>query len=362
MSSWSSFSDTVYHSGQINPRLVLDLPYGFLPVKVVAGGDVYLSALEKADYSDKGRDTEDLSYTYNTSLDSFGGYADFSISPTDELGISAGARYDTARVKAEKKAADLDETVWHRALVYNGALRYNPSAESKVYLKGGTIFRYPFIDEQSSLTGFFGAEELYTDIKPETGWEIEAGGSIFTGKAFSSSASVYLLLIEDEIAYNPDEGRSTNLDDTRRLGGDIELSLNPVKQVGADISYSYVQAAFASGDNEGNTIPLVPAHTVRGSLRLMPFQSLNIEPAFSFVSEAYQGGDNENSEELVDSYWLADLVIRYQLPVEYDLRIVLRCENLLDEVYAPYVYWDKYSHAYYPAAGRSLTLGVTYSY
>jgi iron complex outermembrane receptor protein len=113
---------------------------------------------------------------------------------------------------------------------------------------------------------------------------------------------------------------------------------------------------FADGSNEGNTVPLVPAHTVRGSVNLLPVNGLDIVPAVSFVSEAYQGGDNTNTGDKADAYWLADLVVHYQLPIDEDMMLVLRAENILDAVYSPYIYYD----GYYPAAGRTVTLSVSY--
>jgi len=355
--SWSSYSDTAYNTGQINPRFVIDLPYGAVPLKIVAGGDVYVSALEKADYSDKSRDT--LNYEYDSSLQTYGGYTDLSASLSDELEASVGARYDAARITAVKESDGLDESDWHRALVYDGALRWNPTNNSKVYLKGGTIFRYPFTDEQTN----FGAGTFNAELKPETGWNAELGGTLAAGRAFTSSASIYILQMQDEIAFfdpdgwlGPDPGSNINLDKTRRIGGDLEILYKPMERVETDLAYSYVRAEFADGSNEGNTVPLVPAHTVRGTVNLLPVNGLEIEPAVSFVSEAYQGGDNTNTGDKVEAYWLADLVIRYQLPIDEDMMLVLRAENLLDAVYSPFVQYD----GYYPAAGRTVTLSVSY--
>lgn len=357
MASWPSFSNTAYNTGQINPRLVIDLPYGAVPLKILAGGDIYLSVLEKADYSDKSRDT--LNYEYDSSMQTYGGYTDVSASISDELEVSAGIRYDAARITAVKEFDGLDASDWHQAIVYDGALRWNPTIESKVYLKGGTIFRYPFTDEQTN----FGAGTFNTDLKPETGWNIELGGTLAAGRTLTTSASVYLLQMEDEIAFydpdgwlGPDPGYNINFDKTRRIGGDLEIAYKPLKQVEADLTYSYVQAVFADGTNEGNTVPLVPAHTVRGSVNLLPVKGLDIEPAVSFISEAYQGGDNTNTADKVEAYWLSDMVIRYQLPIDEDMMLVLRAENLLDAVYSPYVYYS----GYYPAAGRTVTLSVSY--
>lgn len=355
--SWGSYSDTTYNTGQINPKLVIDLPYGAVPFEIVAGGDVYLSVLEKADYLDKSRDT--LNYKYDAGLQTYGGYTDVSASLSDELEVSAGIRYDAARITAVKESAGLDESDWHRALVYDGALRWNPTKESKVYLKAGTIFRYPFTDEQTN----FGAGTFNADLEPETGWNIELGGAFAAGRTLTASASVYLLQMEDEIAFfdpdgwlGPDPGSNINLDKTRRIGGDLEIAYKLSKQAEADITYSYVQAVFADGTNEGNIVPLVPAHTVRGSVDLLPVNGLEIEPAASFVSEAYQGGDNTNTGDKADAYWLADLVVRYQLPIDEDMMLVLRAENLLDAVYSPFVQYG----GYYPAAGRTVTLSVSY--
>jgi len=357
--TYVSFSDTAYHTGQINPKLVIDMPYAKVPLKIVSGADIYLSLLDKADYMEKGR--ENLNYTYTSSLSAFGGYVDVSAEAADDLWISGGGRYDTALITAVKDADGLDEKDWHHALVFDGALTYKPGPRGKVYLKGGTIFRYPFTDEQTIFT----SGSFNKDLDPESGWNIEIGGKFSPRGPLTAGASIYFLSMKDEIAYyDPDgwlgplEGYNTNLDETMRIGGDLEAAYAPFRQFETGFSYSYVWAVFSNGTNEGNMIPLVPAHTVRGSAKVLPVKGLEIEPVFSFVSEAYQGGDNANTADKVEAYWLADLVVRYRLPAVEELWIVLRAENLLDAAYAPVIYWD----SYYPAPGRSLTLSATYTY
>jgi iron complex outermembrane receptor protein len=357
MSSWYSFSDTAYHTGRVNPRVVIETPYSVIPLKIVTGVDVYISSLEKADYSDEGRASADLRYEYSSGLQTYGGYLDVSAELREGFGLSLGSRYDTARIAAVRENRSLDDAKWHSALVFDGSLRWNPMDRTKLYFKGGTIFRYPFTDEQA---GFY-AGTFYSDLKPEKGWDLETGFSLAGGRAgrgYTVDGSVYLLQISDEIVADPVTWAQTNLDATRRIGGDLELKYSPLRVLKLFGNYSYVHAVFNEGVNDGKYIPLVPAHSAEAGLTVAPTRGLEIEPSASFVSEAYQGGDNANSQTKIEAYWLLDLVVRYSFPGEQGLQLVLRGENLLDRIYSPFVYYG----GYYPAPGRSVSLSANYRY
>lgn len=362
--SWGiekSFADTAYHTGRINPKIVIETPYSTVPLRIVSGADVYLSILEKADYSDEGRAGADLSYEYSSSLQTYGGYLDVSVELREDLGLSMGSRYDTARISAVREDLSLDGSRWHSAFVFDGSLRWNPADRMKFYLKGSTIFRYPFTDEQA---GFYSGT-FYPDLEPERGWDLETGFSLTggpgsrSGRGYSVDGSVYLLQMTDEIAASPEfPWPQENLDATRRIGGDLELEYSPVRYLKLFGNYSYVHAVFSDGADEGNNIPLVPAHTAEAGLTVAPSRGLEIEPSASFASEAFQGGDSANSQTKIEASQLLNLVVRYRFPGEQGLQLVLRGENLLDRIYSPFVYYG----GYYPAPGRSVTLSANYRY
>ncbi len=352
-----SFADTAYHTGRINPKVVIETPYAAVPLRVVTGLDVYLSSLEKADYSDDGRSIADLSYEYSSGLQTYGGYLDVNVELNEGFGLSLGGRYDAARISAVSEDFSLDDAKWHGAFVIDVSFRWNPTDRSKLYLKGGNLFRYPFTDEQA---GFYSGT-FYPDLEPETGWDLETGFSLAGGRfgrGYSVNGSIYLLQMTGEIAADPVTWEQANLDATRRIGGDLEFEYFLLRALKLFGNYSYVYALFIDGGNEGNAIPLVPAHTGEAGLTVSPIRGLEIEPSFSFTSEAYQGGDNTNTQGKVEAYWLLDLVLRYRFPGEQGLQLVLRGENLLDRIYTPFVYYG----GYYPAPGRSVTLSADYRY
>jgi outer membrane receptor for monomeric catechols len=128
---------------------------------------------------------------------------------------------------------------------------------------------------------------------------------------------------------------------------------------GIDASYSFVDAVFAAGLNEGKHIPLVPAHSASASATFTLPAGLSLGPTVLYKSDAWQSGDNANVLAKVDSY------IIYGAQARLDLRrdgrgiaILVAARNLLETHYAPLVFYG----AYYPAEGRSVSVSVDYRY
>ncbi|TVR87088.1 MAG: TonB-dependent receptor, partial [Spirochaetaceae bacterium] len=158
----------------------------------------------------------------------------------------------------------------------------------------------------------------------------------------------------------PDENlRNANLDETRRIGGDIQLTSEPIQQLRIAAGYSYVNPIFIKGDNKDNQVPLVPNHSIDAELGIRPIAGLELGPAITFRSESYEGGDSANSLDKIDSYFLTDLFLRFRpAGVPGDLAISASFKNIFNESYVPYVFFG----GYYPAPGRSFEIAASYRY
>ncbi len=361
MESYPSYTDRIYHSLEGSPKLTVEGETASLPWKVVTGADVYYSDATIVKYTDKKRTDKD--FTASLDLTSLGGYVRPSVEVTRRLRIEGGIRYDYAHIAGKNDKSDVDDSAPHHAVVYDGALLFRPVDGLKLYAKGGTLFRYPFTDEQAVVNYGTASDGFNTDLDPETGINAEAGGTLSLEELLTLRANGYFLEMEDEIAYSMTTFQNENLDKTRRWGADVELDAQLHRMLGLTASYGFVDARFEAGDNEGNRIPLVPAHSVDAGLTIKPISTLRIKPEASFRSEAYKSGDEANEFDPIEQYWLFNLELSYapQLAAG-DMQVKLKIDNMLDELYSTFATDYGFGSSYYPGAGRSVSLLASYSY
>ena len=348
-----AFEDRVTHTVSASPSVVLDWFAAGLPIRSRFGMDYQWARQAITAYSDPQR----ASLTDESILGQWmlGASAANSIAATERVDVTLAARYDRSDIWAEKEGANLDERVTHQAIVFDGGVVFRPVEIAKVFARGGTLFRYPFIDEQAAVT--FGGAAFETDLSPERGFTAEVGAGLFLGRVLQAELSAYLLQMRDEIAF--DGSANVNLDETRRLGGDLTLNSEPIDQLRVSAGYSFVNAVFIAGDDKGNQIPLVPNHSIDAELGVRPLAGLEFGPGITYRSRAYQGGDTANTQVRVDQYLLTDIFLRYHpTGLPGDLSLSAAVKNVFDISYAPFIFFG----GYYPAAGRSFQIAASYRY
>jgi iron complex outermembrane receptor protein len=360
LASWGSFTNREVQHLQASPSASWETEVAALPLRVVAGTDLSAAFLGVKSYSEKARTTKTNSF--DVSQVSVGPFLTARLYLPNNLTLEGGARYDRSTIAAENADKSVDDSKTHEAFVYDAGVVYRPGRATKVYARFGTVFRYPFTDEQASLYGY-GSDVFLTDLDAEKGYNLEAGLSASLGRMIRLDASAYLMRLEDEVAWfatGAYTGYNANLDKTRRIGADLTVEATPRRFLSVRGTYGWVDAEFENGDDEGNAVPLVPAHKLDAEVTLRAPFGLSVAPGVSYRSESYQGGDTANASETIDAYAVYALTVRF-VPVALSgkLELTAKAENLLDNEYAPYVLDGGY---YYPAAGRSFSLGVSYRY
>jgi iron complex outermembrane receptor protein len=358
----SSYTDRTVHTGEGRPQVSATFDIAGMSLRLLGGADFYYAYLYNDIYSDKPRTTKTVDVT--TTEFSLGPYLTARFDPLENLTVTAGGRFDAAFVSAKKSASASasaeDKSKNWNAFVYDAGISFRPIDGLKVYAAYGTLFRYPFTDE---LASYYGTTLDYfnPDLKPEKGFNVEGGAGWIFRDIVAVNGNVYYTQLEDEIAYTT---HNVNLDKTRRIGTNIGLTLSPLRYLELSGAYSFVDAIFIDGTNEDKHIPLVPAHTVYGTLTgKLPF-GLQLGPTVEYRSESYQGGDNANSLEKIDDYVLFGAFLRYTLDTENrTLSVQLVARNLLNTGYSQNVFNDGYSPStYYPGDGRSITASVSYRF
>lgn len=212
------------------------------------------------------------------------------------------------------------------------------------------VYRYPSLDEAAAYQGYPLSDPLNENLDPEQGnnWEL---GSRFTARDASASLTAFFLTLENEIAYDAVRRLNSNIGATRRAGLEAELDWDR-EWYGASTRWTFVDARFDGGPNNGNRVPLVPVAYGTTSLWISPVELLRLELQHAYVSEQHYGNDEANAGPRMDAYHLFGLRAAFQAGKHVSLTASVN--NLFDETYAS----TAYSGLYYPGEGRSFRFGL----
>jgi outer membrane receptor protein involved in Fe transport len=120
--------------------------------------------------------------------------------------------------------------------------------------------------------------------------------------------------------------------------------------------WSLVDARLDNGENDGNTVPLVPAAQGTLSGWFLPCDALRLGADCRYVSEQYQGNDEANALRKIGAYTLVGLTAQWRVSDLATLEAGV--ENLLNKTYAS----SAYSGGFYPGRGRVFHAGIRIYY
>ncbi|MDR1177495.1 MAG: TonB-dependent receptor [Spirochaetaceae bacterium] len=354
-----NYTNRTVHSGELRPRAAWSKETGPLRFSLSGGVDLDMARLDVRSYADKARDTPAATLGGGAEVRAYTAapYLTGRFSPCEYLTLSLGARYDSYFLFAETRDGTLDDAIVHHAFVYAAGLTVNPSKDLKFYASFTRLFHYPAADEQAEV--YYGGT-FNSGLKPETGFNAEAGTSYRLNRLASGSARFFFMRVDDEIWYNPLSYANENMDgNTGRFGLNADLELTPFAWAAFRGGYSLMRAIFRGGAFREKTVPLVPAHSVYAGMSLLTSFGLEGGADWTYASAAYQGGDFTNTRDRTGATNVFGLFVHYTLKKDGSTFAArLAVDNLLDASYAPLVYWD----GYYPAAGRTISASLTYTF
>ncbi len=281
---------------------------------------------------------------------------------TDELSLALGARGEAMRTRVSGSSGGLrlsdsdTETAWAADL----AALWRPTEKQKYYVRGGTLYRFPFLDEIASYQGY--GAGFNPDLEPEKGWFLEVGLSVEIVPTVVYDLRLYHMGMRDEIAYV--YPNNVNLDRTRRDGLETAIRWTPERWGSLGLTYNLVNAEFDKGVNEGNDVPLVPKQVVTLDGVLNIGAGVSLLAAVRGVSDQYTGGDNGNVSDRIAGYATVDVGVRYCPEFVKGLSLLLACDNVFDKTYAESGYWG-YGYgpdSFYPANGRMWRITMEYQF
>jgi len=346
-----SHTDRIQHQFEAKPKLSINLEAGSASLQFIGGFDLAGAKYNVEDYAEEERITLTSDYDFSQLT-----YAPFIVSKISfpfNLDAVLGVRYESYNLKTSDEVAKKEYEKKSVAFAYDVAMNFHPSENGSVYLKYNTLFRYPFIDEILTYGVFL------QDLEPEIGYNLEAGTKYKLNSMLSTSFNIYYMMMKDEISYNLATYQNENLDTTKRIGGNLALSLTPIRLIEVNGSLGYVKATFADGINENKMIPLVPELTANSGVTFNIPMGIKIGADVSYTGESYRGGDTANMNDVVEAYTLYGLTASFTPPaLGGKLSVNGRVDNLLDVSYVPFVFYS----GYYPAAGRAITVSASYRY
>ena len=206
---------------------------------------------------------------------------------------------------------------------------------------------------------------MYTDLDPEKGQNYEIGADLMLLKDLEAGLTLFRLDMQDEIAYNAITTINENLDNTRRQGLESYATWKYARLMRWDVNYTFIDAAFTAGVNDGNRVPLVPRQKASlGAKFYLPLE-FALDGVVTYVGEQRLGGDNANTGDTLNAYTLVDLALRYT-PSKLawmGLEAFVGVDNVFDKQYASvgYVGWSEgvFGSFYYPSPTRTYKTGLS---
>ncbi len=358
MTSWTSYSDLALHTIGFTPRFNLEHELFATDNRFLTGVDAYYDILNFDKFDEQARLNKNLSFL--VSKLALGLYVKDDLAVLDNLLLSAGARYDMALFMAKTEltaGTPIDDQKFHQAPVFDIGLVYGFGQSARVYARYGTLFRYPFTDEQVSMYGF-GSDAFLADLEAEKGRNLEAGAEVGFAGFLTLKSNFFLLDMEDEIALNA-SWENENMDNTRHLGLEAGILFTPLDWLELSTDYTYAKTTFTQGDNNGKEVPMVPNHQLSGLTAISLPAGLTVTLSGNYTGESFVGGDLDNSQEKLADYLLFDILCSFApAGLKGKLELTVGMENIMDTMYASSVYYG----GYYPAQGRSWKVGGSYQY
>lgn len=326
-----------------NPRLRGRFSFNNRELFIIAGADI-----ENIDYSlvspfgvtDSTQDMKSLYFLGTVPVD-------------DVIDLTGGLRKTWVENDiTDTFAAPAGTTIKDGQVVSTLGITIKPSGNTRLFLKREDNFRFPLIDEQTSVVGFQPPLETQTGVSYEAGIE-------WSNQWIISKLVGYRLNLENELIFNPVTFLNSNLDPTKRTGIIFELGITPMDNISIDTQYTYTDARFDGGAFNGNRIPLVSEHQFHLGLtyRFMPYWSLYGEGLF--LSNKVAGNDFAGQFPDVPGYGIGNIHLRFDYR---QFNISAGINNVLDKEYRETGSVNFGQTGYFPAPERNylITLGYTF--
>lgn len=237
---------------------------------------------------------------------------------------------------------------------FESGFNFRPVKNSKLFTKFARFYRAPFVDETNYTMGNI--------VSPERGWSVDVGGEIKLFDDFFASSTLYISETKNEIYYDPFRFDNLNMPgNVRREGLDLRASWEKEKVAAISIGYGLVNAVITDGEYDNKKVCAVPRHQAALNSRIYIWDDFFIRGTCRYTSEQYTISDFKNEFRKLKGYPVFSIGFQYECPYKpfEGLQIAFDINNLFDRNYCDYA---TYGENFYPAAGRSYTITLQWTF
>ena len=121
-------------------------------------------------------------------------------------------------------------------------------------------------------------------------------------------------------------------------------------------NYTYQDASFNGGANDGKYIPFVPKHQANAGLSFKFLDGINLSFTGRYVGMRYPINDLENNLPVAKPYFVVDSKISYE---KKNFEVYAALNNIFNEMYSTYdIKKSATSKDIYPAPEMNFDFGV----
>ncbi|MGH8436825.1 MAG: TonB-dependent receptor [Pseudomonas sp.] len=294
------------------------------------------------------------------------GFGQYALQPVPALRLTLGARGDWLRDAFEPAGAEA-QSKSYLVLSERLGLNYRYASQGNVYASAGRSFKAPtpdqLYDQRRVPAPFDPFQVTFSnfELEPQRGINYEAGvyqtaSLIPDALAADITVSVYQLDMKDEVDFDVNTLSYRNIGRSRHRGAEIGISLRSPSAVSAFANYTLQSVTSRTGENSGNYLKAIPRHFLVGGITAGHSSGISGSLVATSAREMYL--DDANTEKLPD-WTRLDARLAYAfgaVQLTADLYILagstFSTTGFPDPAGTGQVY-------YYPAAGRTLHLGLT---
>lgn len=336
----STYTATDLDTWSITPRFNFRRNLFSLPADWTLGSDIY-----HYDYTSNRSDLEqnenDPIHKLDVKQKSIALYAQGVVQLSSQTSMILGWRRQRVEQSASdifnssapgagfgSEAPDFDQTDYENS--YEMGFKHAFTDNWDIYARLGRSVRFGTVDELFELNDSF--QQVFSPLDPQTSNDREIGVA-FHNSTFESAISYFEQDITNEIRFNAATFQNVNLDDTKHKG--VELSASKAFSfVNLSANYTYLNAKFSDGVNNGKYLTLIPKDTFNITAESeLPYNVL-LAVNLNYVNEAFMSNDSSNSFGIkIPSYKTVNLKLKKQIN---NLELALQVNNLFDEKYYNY--------------------------
>jgi iron complex outermembrane receptor protein len=356
LSGFTTSDQRVLTTASFTPRVIIDGRILGAPTKATVGVDFYDSSITAKRSTEV---TDPPFHTYDLKQQTLAAYWQEVINVQPSTDITFGGRMQQTRLSArdrydstapggafDAQATPLDSTEVQHALNLGFEHRFSPMFA--VFGHVARAFRTPNVDDRIG-----SAFPVDFNLKTQTSQEAEGGFKARIG-ALDWQTSVYGMLLNNEIMFNPVTFTNVNLDPTRRIGVENSATYRVTEAVRLKGAASYTEAKFREGINTGNDVPLVAKWSGSLGLSWDIYQKYVVfDGVVRWVGNRRMDNDQPNLQPTIPAYTTVDVRLGGEVK---NFFWSFSVQNLFNTMYYDYAVASTATlgrYNAYPLAGRT---------